>query len=135
MIIMQSRLSPFANTKRRKDRKMMGELSDLETSSSSNSSKLRNFKKWISLVDALTLSRKRALLPVKNLRNSLIANSKLHRTLHGFIVFEVAWWDVRGINYLNELQVASSQVIHLTTAVWHLFNESEYPFLCISWLD
>lgn len=96
---------------------MMGELSDLETSSSSNSSKLRNFKKWVSLVDALTLSRKKALLPVKNLRNSLIANSKLHRTLHGFIVFEVAWMDVRGINYLNELQVASSQVIHLTAAI------------------
>lgn len=111
LMVTKSRLSPFANTKRRKDRKMMGELSDLETSSSSNLSKLRNFKKWISLVDALTLSRKRALLPVKNLRNSLIANSKLHRTLHGFIVFEVAWWDVRGINYLNELQTDTSLAI------------------------
>lgn len=107
LVIVQSRLSPFANTKRRKDRKLIRELSDLETSPSSNASKLRNFKQWISLVDAVTLSRKRALLPVKKLRNSLIANSKLHRTLYGFIVFEVAWRDVRGINYLNELQVAS----------------------------
>ncbi|KAL0301762.1 UNVERIFIED_CONTAM: hypothetical protein Sradi_6453000 [Sesamum radiatum] len=102
----RSRLSPFANTKGRKDRKMIGELSELQASSSSNTGKFRNFKKWFSLIDALMLSRKRALLPVKKLRNSLIANSKLHRTLYGFIVFEVAWNDVRGINYLNELQVA-----------------------------
>ncbi|KAK6142439.1 hypothetical protein DH2020_022787 [Rehmannia glutinosa] len=53
----------------------------------------------------------RALLPVKKLRNSLIANSKLHRTLYGFIVFEVEWRDVRGINYLNELQTDTSLAI------------------------
>lgn len=29
----------------------------------------------------------------------------LYETLHGFIVFEVAWEDVRGINYSNVLQV------------------------------
>ncbi|KAL1562371.1 hypothetical protein AAHA92_04959 [Salvia divinorum] len=108
LMVTKSRLSPFANTKRGEDRKLMRQLSDLETSPSSNTSKLRNFKQWISLIDALTLSRKRALLPVKKLRNSLIANSKLHRTLYGFIVFEVAWRDVRGINYLNELQTDTS---------------------------
>ncbi|XP_057784865.1 uncharacterized protein LOC131002384 isoform X1 [Salvia miltiorrhiza] len=108
LMVTKSRLSPFANTKRQKDRKLMRELSDLDTSPSSNTSKLRNFKQWISLIDAVTLSRKRALLPVKKLRNSLIANSKLHRTLYGFIIFEVAWRDVRGINYLNELQTDTS---------------------------
>ena len=107
MIVLQSRLSPFANTKRKEGRKLMRQLSDLETSPSLNTSKLKNFKQWFSLIDAVTLSRKRALLPVKKLKNSLIANSKLHRTLYGFIVFEVVWSDVRGINYLNELQVAN----------------------------
>lgn len=78
-------------------------------------------------MDAVTLSRKRALLPVKKLRNSLIANSKLHRTLFGFIVFEVSWGDVRGINYLNELQVASLRVFYFTV-LWNLFYESDDPF-------
>ncbi|XP_042066029.1 uncharacterized protein LOC121809461 isoform X1 [Salvia splendens] len=108
LMVTKSRSSPFANTKRGKDRKLMRQLSELETSPSLNTSKLRNFKQWISLIDAVILSRKRALLPVKKLRNSLIANSKLHRTLYGFIVFEVAWRDVRGINYLNELQTDTS---------------------------
>lgn len=111
LMVTKSRLSPFAITKRMKDREMIRELSDLETSPSSNSSNLRNFKEWCTLVDAVTLSRKRASVPVKKLRNSLIANSKLHRTLYGFIVFEVAWRDVRGINYLNELQTDTSLAI------------------------
>lgn len=45
-------------------------------------------------------------MPVKKLRNSLLLDSKLHGILHGFIVFEVEWSNVRGINYLNELQVS-----------------------------
>ncbi|KAI3465607.1 hypothetical protein Pfo_022270 [Paulownia fortunei] len=111
LMVTKSRLSPFANTRGRKDRKMIGELSELQASSSSNTRKLRNFKEWFSLIDAVMLSKKRALLPVKKLRNSLIANSKLHRTLYGFIVFEVGWRDVRGINYLNELQTDTSLAI------------------------
>ncbi|KAL6538189.1 hypothetical protein OROGR_012177 [Orobanche gracilis] len=104
LMVTKSRLSPFANTRRRKDRKIIEELSELQVSSSSNSWSFRDFKNWFPLIDAVLLSRKRTLLPVKKLRNSLIANNKLHRTLYGFIVFEVAWRDVRGINYLNELQ-------------------------------
>lgn len=83
---------------------MISELSELQVSSSKPGNS-ENLRKWFSLVDAVSLSRRRALLPVEKLRNSLIANSKLHKTLYGFIVFEVAWSDVRGINYLNELQV------------------------------
>ena len=61
--------------------------------------------RWFPLIEAVMLSRKKVLLPVKNLRNSLQLSSELHRTLYGFIVFEVAWAGVRGINYYNELQV------------------------------
>lgn len=98
-ILLQSRLSPFANTRGRKGKKETVERSK------STVSKPKKYKRWFSLVNAATLSHKRALLPVKKLRYSLILNSKLHRTLYGFIVFEVGWKDVRGLNYLNELQV------------------------------
>lgn len=104
-IYFQSRLSPFANSRVRRGKKETEELSDLKTSSKPNTVEPKKFKRWFALVDAATLSRKRALLPVKKLRNSLLSNSELHRTLHGFIVFEVAWANVRGINYVNELQV------------------------------
>lgn len=98
--IMQSRLSPFANSKRRMERKVNKAMH-----TTSKASKPKISKRWFQLVDAATLSKKRALLPVKKLRNSLLLNRELHRTLYGFIVFEVSWTNVRGINYLNELQV------------------------------
>ncbi|XAR68130.1 hypothetical protein NMG60_11003152 [Bertholletia excelsa] len=101
LMVTKSRLSPFANTKAQKERKRAGEL---KASPESGMSKWKALQRWFSVIDTLTLSQKRALLPVKELRNSLISNGKLHRTLYGFIVFEVAWSDVHGINYLNELQ-------------------------------
>ncbi|XP_052178059.1 uncharacterized protein LOC127791918 isoform X2 [Diospyros lotus] len=111
LMVTKSRLSPFARTKARKQRRAKGKLLELTASAQSDVSKSKKFKRWFSLVDAATLSRKRALLPVKKLRTSLILNSKLQRTLYGFIVFEVAWSDVRGINYLNELQTDTSFAI------------------------
>ncbi|KAL7086672.1 hypothetical protein ACP275_13G015300 [Erythranthe tilingii] len=89
----------------------MEELSDLQASCSTDARKSSTFRKLFYFIDAVMLSRNRALLPVKKLRNSLIANSKLHRTLYGFIVFEVAWSDVRGISYFNELQTDTSLAI------------------------
>ncbi|PIN18699.1 hypothetical protein CDL12_08617 [Handroanthus impetiginosus] len=134
LMVTKSRLSPFANTKGRKGRKGTGELPELQTSSPTNTRTLTNFKKWFSLVDALTLSRKRALLPVKKLRNSLIANSNLRRTLYGFIVFEVAWSDVRGINYLNELQTDTSLAIEAKVMRrWEFDSIAQAASLISSW--
>jgi len=96
-MFLQSRLSPFAYSKARRERK--------EVCPQSSSTNPKKFMRWFSLIEAVVLSKKRALLPVKNLRNSLQLSSELHRTLYGFIVFEVAWTSVRGINYYNELQV------------------------------
>ncbi|PIN22151.1 hypothetical protein CDL12_05131 [Handroanthus impetiginosus] len=93
-----------------KEKKMIQELSELQASST-DVRESRNFRNWFSFIDAVMLSRNKALLPVKKLRNSLIANSNLHRTLYGFIVFEVSWSDVRGINYFNELQTDTSLAI------------------------
>ncbi|XP_062009372.1 uncharacterized protein LOC133725964 isoform X1 [Rosa rugosa] len=101
LMVTKSRLSPFANTKARKDRKQGKDAS-------SKSVKPKKYTRWVSFIKEEALSRKRVLLPVKKLRNSLLLSSELHRTLYGFIVFEVAWSNVRGINYLNELQTDTS---------------------------
>ncbi|KAK7333938.1 hypothetical protein VNO80_30719 [Phaseolus coccineus] len=106
LMVTKSRLSPFAYSKARRERKEGKEV--CPQSSSSNPKK---FMRWFSLIEAVVLSKKRALLPVKNLRNSLQLSSELHRTLYGFIVFEVAWTSVRGINYYNELQTDTSLAI------------------------
>ncbi|EOX93327.1 hypothetical protein QUC31_004073 [Theobroma cacao] len=105
-MVTKSRLSPFANTKGRRERK-----EGKGTSSKSNAKDSKKFERWFSLIDAATLSKKRVLLPVKKLRTSLHLSSELHRTLYGFIVFEVTWSNVRGLNYLNELQTDTSLAV------------------------
>ncbi|XP_076932186.1 uncharacterized protein LOC143597624 [Bidens hawaiensis] len=110
LMVTKSRMSPFANTRGRKGKKDTRVFIEWEVESESLKH-TQNLKKWFSVVNAATLSRKRALLPVKKLKSSLLANSKLHRTLFGFIVFQVTWDDVRGINYLNELQTDTSLAI------------------------
>ncbi|KAL4568001.1 hypothetical protein LXL04_023600 [Taraxacum kok-saghyz] len=126
-------MSPFANTRGRKGRKNNKETIDHKTCSKP-SIRSQNFKKWFSVVDAAALSRKRALLPVKKLRSSLLANSKLHRTLYGFIVFQVMWKDVRGINYLNELQTDTSLAIEAKYMKRWEFDSISQSVKCItSW--
>jgi len=102
----QSRLSPFANTRprARREKKVIGKKLDFMNSSGSKPSRVNRLNKWFSVIDA-ALCQKRALLPVKKLKDSFLLNKELHHNLFGFIVFEIAWTDVRGINYLNELQV------------------------------
>ncbi|KDP30804.1 hypothetical protein JCGZ_13747 [Jatropha curcas] len=128
LMVTKSRLSPFANTKAQKGRK--------EAKEQSNLGKSKNFEKWISLVDAATLSRKRGFLPVKNLRNSLLLSSELHRTLYGFIVFEVSWTNVRGINYLDELQTDTSLAIEAKIMLRWEFDSIEQAVNCMpSWFS
>jgi len=55
-------------------------------------------------------------LQVNKLKDARILNRELHQTLYGFIIFEVDWADVRGINYLNELQVRSVNADNPTIA-------------------
>ncbi|KAL4555466.1 hypothetical protein LXL04_038085 [Taraxacum kok-saghyz] len=133
LMVTKSRMSPFANTRGRKGSKNTKESIDHKTCSKP-SIRSQNFKKWFSVVDAAALSRKRALLPVKKLRSSLLANSKLHRTLYGFIVFQVMWKDVRGINYLNELQTDTSLAIEAKYMKRWEFDSISQSVKCItSW--
>ncbi|VFQ89455.1 unnamed protein product [Cuscuta campestris] len=104
LMVTKSRVSPFANTRGLKEKRESGDGQAKQESNAGNSEEV---KRWFSLLDAAALSRKSALFPVKKLKISLIS-SNLNKTLYGFIVFEVAWRDVRGMNYFNELQTDTS---------------------------
>ncbi|KAJ4730107.1 G1/S-specific cyclin-E protein [Melia azedarach] len=127
LMVTKSRLSPFANTKARKERK-----EGKDTSSKPVSNKSKRLERWFSLIDAATLSRKRVLLPVKTLRSHLLLSNELHRTLYGFIIFEVAWTNVRGINYLNELQTDTSLAIEAKFMQRWEFDSISQAASCIS---
>uniref|UniRef100_A0A1J3FUC3 G1/S-specific cyclin-E protein n=1 Tax=Noccaea caerulescens TaxID=107243 RepID=A0A1J3FUC3_NOCCA len=114
LMVTKSRLSPFANTKGRGEKKKQKleeeeEKKPKETCSEPNNRKMKNLKKWFSLIDATTFSKNK--LPAKKLQSSLYLNQQLHKTLYGFIVFEVEWANVRGINYVNELLTDTSLAI------------------------
>ncbi|EXB99135.1 hypothetical protein L484_007044 [Morus notabilis] len=52
------------------------------------------------------------------------SEGNLHKALHGFIVFEVSWKDVRGIKYLNELQTDTSLALEVKSLIkWEFFSE------------
>ncbi|XP_004502046.1 uncharacterized protein [Cicer arietinum] len=131
LMVTKSRLSPFAYSKARRERK-----EGKEVSSQPNTSKPKKFLRWFSLIEAVMSSRKRVLLPVKNLRNSLQFSSELHRTLCGFIVFEVAWTNVRGINYFNELQTDTSLAIEAKLMKrWEFDNIAQAASCMSSWFS
>ncbi|XP_058070831.1 uncharacterized protein LOC131219607 [Magnolia sinica] len=131
-MVTKSRLSPFANTRgRKREKKDFGRRLDLKSRSRSNSSKPKEFRRWFSVIDA-ALYQKKALLPVKKLKDTLLLNSELHRTLYGFIVFEASWTDVRGINYLNELQTDTSMAVEAKFMKRWEFDSIEQASRCTS---
>ncbi|KAI4305750.1 hypothetical protein L6164_029097 [Bauhinia variegata] len=127
LMVTKSRLSPFAITKAHRVRK-----EGKEVCSGSSTSKPKKFLQWFTVVDVSMLSGKRVLLPVEKLRNSLQLRSELHRTLYGFIVFEIAWTDVRGINYYNELQTDTSLAVEAKIMQRWEFDSIAQASSCIS---
>ncbi|KAK1317006.1 hypothetical protein QJS10_CPA05g01094 [Acorus calamus] len=109
-MVTKSRLSPFANSRARKERKDFKKRFNVSNSSRLKISNSKKLNRWFSLIDD-ALHQRKALLPVRKLRDSILLNSDLHHTLYGFIVFEVEWNHVRGINYLNELQTDTSMAL------------------------
>lgn len=63
-------------------------------SSSIHETKTENLFEWFPILNMAKWREK-----------TQFSEENLHKALHGFIVFEVSWKDVRGIKYLNELQV------------------------------
>ncbi|XP_072978593.1 uncharacterized protein [Typha angustifolia] len=110
LMVTKSRLSPFANTRARRKRSENGKRLDFSSSPRSIPMKRNKLSRWYSLVDA-AIYRKKTLLPVEKLKGSFLLNKELHSTLFGFIVFEVEWEHVRGINYVNELQTDTSMAL------------------------
>ncbi|KAK9155524.1 hypothetical protein Sjap_003004 [Stephania japonica] len=132
----QSRLSPFANTKSLRRRKEDGRKLDFDNATSTNNNEVKpnKFRKWINLVNDAALSRRRDLLHMEKLRDSMLLHGELHQTLFGFIVFEVAWPDVRGINYLNELQTDTSFAIEAKFMKRWEFDSIQQALRCMpSW--
>ncbi|KAJ4907224.1 Uncharacterized protein Rs2_10882 [Raphanus sativus] len=113
LMVTKSRLSPFANSKGREGKKKQKQEEEEkpkeEACSQPNDKRIKELKKWFSLIDATTFSKNK--IPAKKLPSSLYLKKQLHKTLYGFIVFEVEWDNVRGINYLNELQTDTSLAI------------------------
>ncbi|KAJ1701523.1 hypothetical protein LUZ63_001302 [Rhynchospora breviuscula] len=101
-MVTKSRLSPFANTRGRK--KKNGESVKVLD--------LSNEYKWYTLIDA-AVRQKKILFPVEKLKDSFLLHDELHHILYGFIVFEVEWAHVRGMNYLNELQTDTSMAMEV----------------------
>ena len=101
IVVTNYRRSPFANKGREEKKKLKQEDEDAEEEKKpkDNNKKTDNLKKWFSLIDATTFSKKK--IPAK----------KLDETFYGFIVFEVEWANVRGISYFNELQTDTSLAI------------------------
>ncbi|XP_078157556.1 G1/S-specific cyclin-E protein isoform X2 [Carex rostrata] len=112
LMVTKSRRSPFANSKTRRKRSDSGKkLNGASTSRPTPITSNRQLR-WYSLIDA-AMQQKGAFLPVEKLKDSRVLNKELHRTLYGFIVFEVEWANVRGINYLNELQTDTSMALEV----------------------
>ncbi|XP_043705616.1 uncharacterized protein LOC122655491 [Telopea speciosissima] len=63
---------------------------------------------------------------------SLVHWMDSYKNLHGFIVFEVSWKDVRGINYLNELQTDTSLALEVKSMRKWEFNSINHALSCIS---
>nr|GLL24197.1 uncharacterized protein LOC109158725 [Ipomoea trifida] len=132
LMVTKSRMSPFANTRGQKDKR---ETEDMQTKAEPNASNSEEVKKWFSVIDAATLSNTSTILPVKKFRISFL-NSNLNRTLYGFIVFEVAWSDVRGINYFNELQTDTQFALEAKFMRRWEFDSMAQAAICInSWFS
>lgn len=131
LMVTKSRLSPFANTRARKERSDIRKRLDITNSSMSNPIKQKTLYRWFSVIDA-ALYQKKALIPVKKLKDSFLLNKELHHTLYGFIVFEVEWTHVRGINYVNELQTDTSMALEVKLMKRWEFDSIEQASSCIS---
>jgi len=97
-IFLQYRISPFTNTR------ALHKTSNTNGSKSGNNdchepkhTKSKRFRRWFPVINSTKLQEK-----------FFMSVMDLSKALHGFIVFEVVWKDVHGINYLNELQVLTS---------------------------
>ncbi|KAK9757181.1 hypothetical protein RND81_01G146200 [Saponaria officinalis] len=115
------RTSPFKNNKTLV-RRLSSRYRDNSISSSDERKKLY---RWVSVVNS---RRWRA--------TAFFSLVDLHLALHGFIVFEVYWKEVRGINYFNELQSDASMAFEVKSLRKWDFHSIDQATHCIqSWFS
>lgn len=133
LMVTKSRFSPFANSRARRRRDETDEKLVYSTSSVSAPHLQNKSSRWYSLIDDAMREKK---LQVNKLKDARILNRELHQTLYGFIIFEVDWADVRGINYLNELQTDTSMVVESKIMKrWEFDSVKQASTLIASWFS
>ncbi|CAD6249328.1 unnamed protein product [Miscanthus lutarioriparius] len=133
LMVTKSRFSPFANSRTRRKRDETDGKLVFSTSSVSASHLQNKSSRWYSLIDEAMREKK---LQVNKLKDARILNRELHQTLYGFIIFEVDWADVRGINYLNELQTDTSMVVESKIMKrWEFDSVNQASTLITSWFS
>lgn len=133
LMVTKSRLSPFANTRTRRKRDEVGTKLVFSKGQISTPRLWNKSSKWYTLIDDAMRNKK---LQVNKLKDSRMLNRELHRTLYGFIIFEVDWADVRGINYLNELQTDTSMAVEAKTMKrWEFDSVNQASSLISSWFS
>ncbi|XP_021315541.1 uncharacterized protein LOC8078949 isoform X2 [Sorghum bicolor] len=132
-MVTKSRFSPFANSRTRRKRDETDGKLVFSTSSVSAAHLQNKSSRWYSLIDEAMREKK---LQVNKLKDARILNRELHQTLYGFIIFEVDWADVRGINYLNELQTDTSMVVESKIMKrWEFDSVNQASTLITSWFS
>ncbi|KAG9458978.1 hypothetical protein H6P81_003486 [Aristolochia fimbriata] len=121
LMVIKYRMSPFINTRRLTQIPDSGRNTLVSQCLMSNSSAIKKLYKWFSVIDA-----------AKWRRNTLFSVMDLCKSLHGFLVFEVAWKDVRGINYLSELQTDTSMALEVKSMKKWDFLSIDHALNCIS---
>ncbi|XP_056684464.1 uncharacterized protein [Spinacia oleracea] len=110
------RTSPFKNS-RALLRRVSARYKDNSISSNAERKKLY---RWVSVVNS---QRRRA--------RAFFSLVDLHVALHGFIVFEVYWKDIRGINYFSELQTDVSMAFEVKSMRKWDFHSIDQASSCI----
>ncbi|XP_060970935.1 uncharacterized protein LOC115712938 isoform X1 [Cannabis sativa] len=113
LVTTKYRTSPFRNTRPL--------LRSSSFHSSSSGHETNRLFKWFPTFDIASW-RDKTPFSIKN----------LYKELHGFIVFEVSWEDVRGINYLNQLQTDGSMAFEVKSLTKWEFNSIDQALSCIS---
>ncbi|XP_002521077.2 uncharacterized protein LOC8264937 isoform X1 [Ricinus communis] len=113
LMITKYRMSPFKNTRALRGCPSLGY--------GTFSHERKKFCKWLPNFDIASVTER-----------ATFSMMSLYKALHGFIVFEVAWKDVRGINYLNELQTDTSLALEVKFMRKWEFNSIDQALSCIS---
>uniref|UniRef100_A0A1D1Y2R9 DNA-directed RNA polymerase subunit beta n=1 Tax=Anthurium amnicola TaxID=1678845 RepID=A0A1D1Y2R9_9ARAE len=122
LMITKYRMSPFINTRTLLKHPDQTKCNEKNSCSRSNVAVPKKFQRWYAVIDAAKWQKKHMLSVLD-----------LTKAIHGLLVFEVAWKDVYGINYMNELQTDTSLALEVKFMKKWEFNGPDEASRCISW--